>query len=166
MFHIGEIRTHAPRHQRPVVRRSRPCESSALHPQFAALLALGGLMTIFRIQIFQFGWLLATALSVAICSTASQAYTPEQEQACTGDAFRLCSSDIPDVARVTACMARNKSQLSPPCRAHFRSGPEPDEVAAGAPTNIRPVARKPVASKARKPASKKPATKPAKPAAT
>jgi hypothetical protein len=118
-------------------------------------------MGIFRIRHFGFGWLLATALSVAICSTASQAYTPEQEQACTGDAFRLCSSDIPDVARVTACMARNKSQLSPPCRAHFRSGPEPDEVAAGAPTNIGPVARKPVAGKARKPAARKPSSQPA-----
>ena len=132
-------------------------------------------MAIFRIGNCGFGWLLATALSVTVWSTASRAYTPEQEQACTGDAFRLCSSEIPDVARVTACMARNKSQLSPPCRAQFRSGPEPDQVAAGAPTNIRPVARKPVAAKARKPAAKKsssqPATKPSgkpakKPAAT
>jgi hypothetical protein len=128
-------------------------------------------MAIFRIRHFQFGLLLATALSVAMWSTAGHAYTPEQEQACTSDAFRLCSAEIPDVARVTACMARNKSQLSPPCRAQFRSGPEPDEVAAGAPTNIRPVARKPVASKARKPAAKKPSTKPSgkpakKPAAT
>lgn len=115
--------------------------------------------------------MLATALSVSMWSTASQAYTPEQEQACTGDAFRLCSAEIPDVERVTACMARNKSQLSPPCRAQFRAGPEPDEVAAGAPTSIRPVARKPVASKAHKPAAKKPSAKPSgkpakKPAAT
>jgi hypothetical protein len=122
-------------------------------------------MTAFRIRNFHFGLMLATALSVSMWSDASQAYTPEQEQACTGDAFRLCSSDIPDVARVTACMARNKSQLSPACRAQFRAGPEPEEVAAGAPTNIRPVVRKPVASKARKPAAKKPA-KPKKPAAT
>jgi len=123
-------------------------------------------MGIFRIRHFGFGWLLATALSVAMGSTVSQAYTPEQEQACTGDAFRLCSSDIPDVARVTACMARNKSQLSPPCRAQFRSGPEPDEVAAGAPTNIRPVVRKPVAGKARKPAAKKPSSQPSAQPAT
>ncbi|MEO8320501.1 MAG: hypothetical protein ABI561_19485 [Bradyrhizobium sp.] len=128
-------------------------------------------MTIFRTMHFQFGLMLATALSVSMWSTASQAYTPEQEQACTGDAFRLCSAEIPDVERVTACMARNKSQLSPPCRAQFRAGPEPDEVAAGAPTSIRPVARKPVASKAHKPAAKKPSAKPSgkpakKPAAT
>jgi hypothetical protein len=117
-------------------------------------------MTFFRIRNFGFGLMLATALSVAMWSTSGQAYTPEQEQACTGDAFRLCSAEIPDVARVTACMARNKSQLSPPCRAQFRPDPEPS-AAAGEPTNIRPVARKPVASKARKPAPKKPAAKPA-----
>lgn len=117
-------------------------------------------MTFFRIGNCQFGLMLATALSVSVGSTAGQAYTPEQEQACTGDAFRLCSSEIPDVARVTACMEAKKSQLSPACRAQFRA-PEP-VAAAGAPTNIRPVARKPVASKAHKPAAKKkPAKKPA-----
>ena len=104
--------------------------------------------------------MLATALSVSAWSSAGQAYTPEQQQACTDDAFRLCSAEIPDVDRVTACMAAKKSQLSPGCRAQFRPDPEPS-VAAGAPTNIRPVARKPVSSKARKPAAKKPAKKPA-----
>jgi hypothetical protein len=117
-------------------------------------------MPFFRIRNFQFGLMLATALSISMWSTAGQAYTPEQEQACTGDAFRLCSADIPDVERVTACMARNKSQLSPGCRAQFRPDSEPS-AAAGEPTSIRPVARKPVAGKARKPAPKKPAAKPA-----
>ena len=78
---------------------------------------------------------------------AGQAYTPEQEQACTGDAFRLCSAEIPDVGRVTACMVAKKSQLSPPCRAHFRPDPEPSEAVArpaGRPTVIRPATpRKP-----------------------
>ncbi|WOH51771.1 hypothetical protein [Bradyrhizobium sp. sBnM-33] len=118
-------------------------------------------MSIFRIGNFQLGLLLATALAVSISPAVSQTYTPEQEQACTGDAFRLCSSDIPDVGRVTACMVRNKSQLSPACRAHFR--PEPDEIRArpvGRPTVIRPAApRKAATAKprnAKKP--KKPAT--------
>ena len=74
--------------------------------------------------------LLATALGVSIWPTAGHAYTPEQEQACTGDAFRLCSSEIPDISRVTACMVAKKSQLSPACRAHFRPDPEPSEAAA------------------------------------
>ncbi|ANV99562.1 hypothetical protein [Bradyrhizobium icense] len=118
-------------------------------------------MTIFRAANFWFGLMLTTALFASTIPVASQTYTPEQEQACTGDAFRLCSSHIPDISRVTACMVRNKSQLSPACRAHFR--PEPDEIGArpvGRPTVIRPAApRKATAAKprtAKKP--KKPAT--------
>ena len=111
-------------------------------------------MTIFRAGNFQFGLLLATMLSVSIGSAAGQAYTPEQEQACTGDAFRLCSSEIPDVGRVTACMVAKKSQLSPPCRAQFRPDPEPREAAArpaGRPTVIRPATpRKAASAKPRK----------------
>jgi hypothetical protein len=113
-------------------------------------------MTIFRARNFQF--LLATALSVSVGPAAGQTYTPEQEQACTGDAFRLCSSEIPDVGRVTACMVAKQDQLSPPCRAYFRPDPEPSEVAArpaGRPTVIRPAtSRKAVSAKARK--AKKP----------
>ena len=118
-------------------------------------------MTIFRAGNFRFGLMLATALLVSSWSVAGHAYTPEQQQACTGDAFRLCSSDIPDVDRITACMIRNKSQLSPACRAHFRAGPEPGEVSArpaGRPTVIRPAGpRKAAAAKTRK-KPKKPAT--------
>jgi hypothetical protein len=84
--------------------------------------------------------MLATALSVSLWSGTAGAYTPEQEQACTGDAFRLCGPDIPDVGRVTACMVRNKSQLSPGCRAHFR--PEPAEAAARPVGQTRPRAQR------------------------
>ena len=115
-------------------------------------------MTIFRAGNFWFGWLLAVALSVSIGPAAGQTYTPEQEQACTGDAFRLCSSEIPDVSRVTACMVAKKSELSPACRSHFRSDPEPSVAAAraGRPTVIRPTTpRKAVSAKPRK--AKKPA---------
>ena len=120
-------------------------------------------MMIFRAGNFQAGLLLATALSVSTWSTAGHAYTPEQEQACTPDAFRLCSAAIPDVGRVTACMVAKKSQLSPACRAQFR--PDPSEAAArpvGKPTVIRP-ARKPVSAKPRK--ARKPSSRPAKPKA-
>src|SRR5258705_1352347 len=40
--------------------------------------------------------LIATTFALAALSTGAQAYTPEQEQMCTGDAMRLCSSEIPD----------------------------------------------------------------------
>ena len=36
---------------------------------------------------------------------------------CTGDAFRLCASEIPDIAAVTACMVKNRSSLTQSCRA-------------------------------------------------
>jgi hypothetical protein len=104
--------------------------------------------------------MLATALSISMWPAASRAYTPEQEQACTGDAFRLCSAAIPDVDRVTACMIRNKSQLSPGCRAHFR--PEPESVVtpvvARKPVSIRPASsRKAVSAKKKPKKSAKPA---------
>jgi hypothetical protein len=35
---------------------------------------------------------------------------------CTGDAFRLCSSEIPNIPAITACMIKNKAQLSAGCR--------------------------------------------------
>jgi hypothetical protein len=116
-------------------------------------------MAIFRISNFGFGWMLATALSVSIVPASGQAYTPEQEQACTSDAFRLCSSEIPSVDRVTACMVAKKSQLSPPCRAQFR-GPEPSQARsapAGKPMTIRPAAPRKSAAKAKARKSKKPA---------
>ncbi len=108
------------------------------------------------------GLMFATALAVSMWPAASRAYSPEQEQACTGDAMRLCSAYIPDVDRITVCMIQNKSQLTPGCRAHFR--PEPSKVTpvkAGMPLGITPAkARKPVSAKPKKP------TKPAKPKAS
>ena len=71
---------------------------------------------------------LAAALSLSLLPQAGRAYTAEQQQYCTGDALRLCGSEVPDVDRITACMIRNKSQLSPECRRVF--GPAP---AASAP---------------------------------
>ena len=62
----------------------------------------------------------ATALALGLLTTASFAYTQEQQQLCTGDAMRLCSSEIPDVDRVTACMIAKQSQLSDGCKSVFR----------------------------------------------
>jgi hypothetical protein len=108
----------------------------------------GGIMFAVRSRKFQFSLLLAVAFSVSMWPAASEAYTPEQQAACSDDAFRLCSADIPDVDRVTACMVRKQDQLSPGCRVYFRpSEPEP-AVRAGAPLNIKPaVSRKPVSER-------------------
>lgn len=120
-------------------------------------------MSALRSGKFQLGLMLATALSVSMWPAASQAYTPEQQQACTDDAMRLCGAYVPDVDRITACMVQRKSQLSPGCRAHF--GPEPSsEVTSanvGKPLSIKPATqRKPASAKPKKP------KKPARPDAT
>ncbi|MGY3449251.1 hypothetical protein [Bradyrhizobium sp. USDA 4353] len=61
-----------------------------------------------------------TAAGVAAISTLSSstsfAFSAEAQQMCTGDAFRLCSSEIPNIPAVTACMIKNRSSLSSGCR--------------------------------------------------
>lgn len=52
-----------------------------------------------------------------LSSTTSFAYTAEAQQMCTGDAFRLCSSEIPNIPAITACMIKHRADLSPGCRA-------------------------------------------------
>ena len=62
---------------------------------------------------------LALALSAAfaaVSSTASFAFSSEAQQQCTGDAFRLCSSEIPNIPKITACMMKHRSDLSAGCR--------------------------------------------------
>jgi hypothetical protein len=36
---------------------------------------------------------------------------------CTGDAFRLCSDEIPNIPKITACMYKHRADLSTGCRA-------------------------------------------------
>ncbi len=105
-----------------------------------------------RSRKFQLGLMLATALSVSMWPAASRAYTPEQQQACTDDAMRLCGAFVPDVDRITVCMAQHKSQLSPGCRVYFREPvSEVTSVNVGRPLSIRPdTSRRPVSAKPKK----------------
>src|SRR5579871_2824998 len=48
-----------------------------------------------------------------------QAAAESVRDACTHDAFRLCSNTIPNVGRTKACLARHRSSLSPQCQAAF-----------------------------------------------
>jgi hypothetical protein len=48
-------------------------------------------------------------------------HSPLKRQS-TGDAFRLCSSEIPDIGRITACMLKNRSRLSSGCRIELNKG--------------------------------------------
>ena len=80
---------------------------------------------------------IATVFAFALLTSASQAYTPEQEQMCTGDAMRLCGSEIPDVERVTACMIQKRASLSDGCKAVFQYQPP----AAATPVSYAPSAK-------------------------
>ena len=61
---------------------------------------------------------LGIAAILSIVSTSSSfAFSAEAQQMCTGDAFRLCSSEIPDIPKITACMIKHRSDLSTGCRA-------------------------------------------------
>lgn len=63
------------------------------------------------------GVALAVAAAASVLSpTASFAFSAEAQQMCSGDAFRLCSAEIPNIPRITACMVKNRSQLSSSCR--------------------------------------------------
>ena len=79
-------------------------------------------------------WSLLPLLSSANAVSAQETHgTPEQRAACAPDAFRLCSSYIPDPAEVASCLRQKRAELSGPCRSVF------DE--AGAATGSRPKLR-------------------------
>ena len=66
--------------------------------------------------------LFAAAFTTLLCATSAFAQergTPEQQAACAPDAFRLCSSYIPDPGRVENCLRQQKARLSSACRALF-----------------------------------------------
>ena len=86
---------------------------------------IGGIMSDFALGRKLFGGMILAAAAWAV-PASGWAYTAEQQQACMGDAFSLCGSEIPDVQRTTACMVRKQAQLSPGCRVYFR--PEPQQV--------------------------------------
>ena len=66
----------------------------------------------------QIGLTLTLALAVSTAATSSSfAFSPEAQQMCTGDAFRLCAAEMPSIPRITACIRKNKSSLSAGCRA-------------------------------------------------
>jgi hypothetical protein len=63
---------------------------------------------------------LVIVLGLAAAATArAEEITTAQRVACTPDAFRLCSSAIPNVEAVKSCMIANKAKLSAGCLAAF-----------------------------------------------
>jgi hypothetical protein len=91
----------------------------------------------------------ALAIAFTLVSVAAAlAETPEERQACTDDAFRVCQQAIPDRDRVFACLIQNSAALQPLCR----SALAPYMVAEPAP---RPTSKR--KTKAGKKVTKKPA---------
>ncbi len=65
---------------------------------------------------------LLLAFALTTWSTSSFAIgSAEQRAACTPDVFRLCSSAIPNVDRIVACLKQQKPNLSKPCQAVMNS---------------------------------------------
>jgi hypothetical protein len=62
------------------------------------------------------------ALLSVLPALGEESYSYEEQEACTTDAFRLCSDLIPDIPRITACMQAKKDQLSPKCAKMFAPG--------------------------------------------
>lgn len=53
----------------------------------------------------------------SVHSASAYQGTPEQRRACTPDVYRLCAGEIPNVRAITACLQRQKGNLSAACRA-------------------------------------------------
>ena len=65
----------------------------------------------------QAGLVVAFAVAfAALSSSQSFAFSAEAQQMCTGDAFRLCSAEIPNIPKITACMFKHRAELSSGCR--------------------------------------------------
>jgi hypothetical protein len=62
--------------------------------------------------------LIAIAITLPAGASLAQG-TRAQRIACTGDVWRLCSSAIPSVGRIVACLKRERARLSPGCQAVF-----------------------------------------------
>ena len=76
-----------------------------------------------RTERIALGMALAIGGIVAQSAAFAEEYrgTMEQQMACTPDVWRLCSAQIPDVSRITACLRQNTPLLSSGCRAVFQS---------------------------------------------
>jgi hypothetical protein len=60
---------------------------------------------------------------ISACGSVAFAASSDEDgnKACRHDAFRLCSSEIPDKEKIEACMKEHYDQLSPPCKKMFQS---------------------------------------------
>ena len=71
---------------------------------------------------FVAGLIILATVAWSGAAAAQDAYTQEEQDACTADAFRLCGDAIPDIPRITACLQARQPELSPPCAKMFEPG--------------------------------------------
>jgi hypothetical protein len=57
----------------------------------------------------------STLIVAAVTLPAFAEGTPQQRRACTPDVMRLCKAEIPDHARITACLIAKRNSLSEAC---------------------------------------------------
>jgi len=82
---------------------------------------------------------------LALAPVSGGEYSFEEQEACTTDAFRLCSDFIPDIPRITHCMESKRDQLSPRCARMFapdrdRHLNDPSQAPHPVPKNLTPEA--------------------------
>ncbi|HEX8416671.1 MAG TPA: hypothetical protein VF641_03620 [Methylobacterium sp.] len=74
---------------------------------------------------------LVAGLALLLVSTPAFAQgSSAQRAACTPDVFRLCASHIPSVGPITACLKREKANLSASCRTVMESLDKPTTTVA------------------------------------
>jgi hypothetical protein len=74
---------------------------------------------------------LVIALSLMGVHRAAAQGTPEQQEACKPDVFRLCGNFIPNVDAIIACLKANEPNLNAACHAvMFPYVPEPPKPKA------------------------------------
>src|SRR4051812_47641191 len=61
------------------------------------------------------GAALLIAASLTNLNRAAAQGTPEQQEACKPDVFRLCGNFIPNVEPIIACLKANEPNLNPAC---------------------------------------------------
>ena len=77
-------------------------------------------MTFFRVLAASIAF---TCTGLLAATPAAAQGTAQQRADCTGDAFKFCFADIPNVDKIEACLIRNKSQLSLACQRDFAANP-------------------------------------------
>jgi hypothetical protein len=73
------------------------------------------LMHAFTVKTFAVLSVAAAAIATSTVLPATAQGTQAQRMACMSDAMSLCSADIPNTARIAACLRREQARVSPGC---------------------------------------------------